>query len=208
MIEDQLCPAVLRRRRCPGDHRPSSTLKASRCCPRSACSIPDRCARRWRARLDALGLLTDDARARNARLLDLEGEAKTLALTAIRPAFFCSGCPHNTSTVVPDGSAAMGATGCHGLAAFMPERRTMPTRRHGIGRDTVDRGADIRRYAAHVSESGRWNLYPFRPAFDPRLGRGQKQCDLQDPVQRCSGDDGRPARRRCAYSGTDRPAKW
>lgn len=44
---------------------------------------------------------------------------------AVRPAYFCSGCPHNTSTRVPDGSVAMGATGCHGLAAFMPERRTM-----------------------------------------------------------------------------------
>src|SRR4029453_3667137 len=37
------------------------------------------------------------------------------------------GCPHNTSTVVPEGSMAMGATGCHGLAVFMPERNTMPT---------------------------------------------------------------------------------
>jgi indolepyruvate ferredoxin oxidoreductase len=28
---------------------------------------------------------------------------------------------------VPEGSNAMGATGCHGLAHFMPERRTMQT---------------------------------------------------------------------------------
>ncbi|MCX7865002.1 MAG: indolepyruvate ferredoxin oxidoreductase family protein, partial [Novosphingobium sp.] len=50
-----------------------------------------------------------------------------MPLTAIRPAYFCSGCPHNTSTVVPEGSLAMGATGCHGLAHYMPERRTMQT---------------------------------------------------------------------------------
>lgn len=78
-------------------------------------------------RLDALGMLGDEARARNETLLRLEGEAKELALTAIRPAYFCSGCPHNTSTLVPEGSGAMGATGCHGLAHFMPERNTMQT---------------------------------------------------------------------------------
>ncbi|MEZ5744575.1 MAG: indolepyruvate ferredoxin oxidoreductase family protein, partial [Sphingomonadaceae bacterium] len=41
--------------------------------------------------------------------------------------YFCSGCPHNNSTLVPEGSAAMGATGCHGLAHYMPERNTMQT---------------------------------------------------------------------------------
>lgn len=33
-----------------------------------------------------------------------------------RAPFFCAGCPHNTSTVVPDGSIAMGGIGCHTLA--------------------------------------------------------------------------------------------
>jgi len=79
------------------------------------------------ARLDALGLLSDEARARDAALRALESSAASLDRTAIRAAYFCSGCPHNTSTLVPEGSAAMGATGCHGLAHFMPERRTMQT---------------------------------------------------------------------------------
>jgi len=78
-------------------------------------------------RLAAHGLLTDEARLRDQALCVLEAERGLLTATAIRPAYFCSGCPHNTSTVVPEGSNAMGATGCHGLAVFMPGRRTMQT---------------------------------------------------------------------------------
>lgn len=37
---------------------------------------------------------------------------------------FCAGCPHNTSTRVPEGSRALGGIGCHGMAVWLPERRT------------------------------------------------------------------------------------
>ena len=40
-----------------------------------------------------------------------------------RPSF-CSGCPHNSSTRVPDGSLVSAGIGCHALIAFMPEDRT------------------------------------------------------------------------------------
>jgi indolepyruvate ferredoxin oxidoreductase len=40
-----------------------------------------------------------------------------------RVPYFCSGCPHNTSTKVPDGSMAMAGIGCHTLAIGM-ERNT------------------------------------------------------------------------------------
>ncbi len=38
---------------------------------------------------------------------------------------FCSGCPHNRSTVVPEGSIALGGIGCHGMAVWLPGRRTL-----------------------------------------------------------------------------------
>ena len=41
-----------------------------------------------------------------------------------RVPFFCSGCPHNTSTKVPEGSRAMAGIGCHGMAYSMPDRNT------------------------------------------------------------------------------------
>ncbi|KGE05278.1 indolepyruvate ferredoxin oxidoreductase family protein [Pseudohaliea rubra] len=37
---------------------------------------------------------------------------------------FCSGCPHNTSTRVPEGSHALGGIGCHYMATWMPDRPT------------------------------------------------------------------------------------
>ena len=75
-------------------------------------------------RLEAHALLDEAHRLRSDAWESLEATPNTPPVS-IRPAFFCSGCPHNASTVVPEGSFAMGATGCHGLAAFMPERRTM-----------------------------------------------------------------------------------
>ncbi len=44
--------------------------------------------------------------------------------TIERVPHFCSGCPHNTSTKVPEGSHAFGGIGCHYMATWMPDRDT------------------------------------------------------------------------------------
>ncbi len=44
---------------------------------------------------------------------------------------FCSGCPHNTSTAVPEESVALGGIGCHGMAVWLPERRTLAVTQMG-----------------------------------------------------------------------------
>ncbi|MDX1648978.1 MAG: indolepyruvate ferredoxin oxidoreductase family protein, partial [Myxococcota bacterium] len=44
---------------------------------------------------------------------------------------FCSGCPHNTSTKVPEGSLALGGIGCHGMAVWLPGRNTLAVTQMG-----------------------------------------------------------------------------
>ncbi len=126
VIEDQLARAFYGRANAPalsGKTAPDGTPLLSEI----GVLDPGSVRRALVSRLVALGLMGEELRARDAALRALEAGAEGLSRTAIRPAFFCSGCPHNTSTLVPDGSAAMGATGCHGLAHFMPERNTMQT---------------------------------------------------------------------------------
>ncbi len=50
-----------------------------------------------------------------------------------RTPYFCSGCPHNTSTKVPDGSVAFGGIGCHTMAIFMDRHTLPPTQMGGEG---------------------------------------------------------------------------
>ncbi|WP_240635928.1 indolepyruvate ferredoxin oxidoreductase family protein [Caldimonas tepidiphila] len=52
-----------------------------------------------------------------------EGFARAEPGAAQRLPYFCSGCPHNTSTKVPEGSKALAGIGCHYMAMWM-DRRT------------------------------------------------------------------------------------
>ena len=65
-------------------------------------------------------------------------EAKERALSQLKPpirriAYFCSGCPHNTSTKVPEGSRALAGIGCHFMAQWMDRDTQTFTQMGGEG---------------------------------------------------------------------------
>ncbi|WP_321965050.1 indolepyruvate ferredoxin oxidoreductase family protein [Paraburkholderia sp. J7] len=81
-------------------------------------------------RLQANGI---DEPALRERLAALDAAAKrpSTAVIPVRRPFFCSGCPHNTSTRTPDGSIAGGGIGCHVIALSQPELKTKVTSHMG-----------------------------------------------------------------------------
>ena len=58
---------------------------------------------------------------------------------ATRTPWFCSGCPHNTSTKVPEGSQALAGIGCHFMASWMDRQTTSLIQMGGEGVNWVAR---------------------------------------------------------------------
>jgi indolepyruvate ferredoxin oxidoreductase len=66
----------------------------------------------------------EDIAARVARLKQAQSAVAELSDVSQRTPYFCSGCPHNSSTVVPQGMRAYAGIGCHFMAQWM-DRNTL-----------------------------------------------------------------------------------
>ncbi|HTG48915.1 MAG TPA: indolepyruvate ferredoxin oxidoreductase family protein, partial [Gemmatimonadales bacterium] len=98
--------------------------------------------------LEAENLLPVLAARLRAKVGDIDGRLARVAagrgapqaplgLPMQRLAYFCSGCPHNRSTVVPEGSIAAAGIGCHGMAITMERIGTGFTQMGGEGAQWV-----------------------------------------------------------------------
>src|SRR3954463_5751421 len=87
-------------------------------------------------RLEKLGMTGQLGSQFRERLAFLDFKEKALArprVTSVRQPYFCSGCPHNTSTRVPEGSRAMAGIGCHFMALWMDRNTATFTHMGGEG---------------------------------------------------------------------------
>ena len=98
---------------------------------------PIQLARIVAGRLDAqfsglnLTARADQLTVDSADVIQIEG--------ATRMPYFCSGCPHNTSTKVPEGSEALAGIGCHFMASWMNRKTEGLIQMGGEGVNWVSR---------------------------------------------------------------------
>jgi indolepyruvate ferredoxin oxidoreductase len=79
----------------------------------------------------------DDIAQRVARLKELQRIAAETRDIAQRIPYFCSGCPHNSSTVVPEGMRAYAGIGCHFMAQWMNRSTLGYTQMGGEGANWI-----------------------------------------------------------------------
>jgi indolepyruvate ferredoxin oxidoreductase len=79
----------------------------------------------------------DDLAGRLARLKDAQAVLAITSDVGSRTPGFCAGCPHNSSTVVPEGMRAYAGIGCHFMAQWMDRETEGYTQMGGEGANWI-----------------------------------------------------------------------
>ncbi len=97
-------------------------------------------ARAIAQRIKKLGVDADTTARIDAQLAILQAKERSMQVLELggvkgpeRQPWFCSGCPHNTSTKVPEGSRAMAGIGCHFMTIWMDRATVGFTQMGGEG---------------------------------------------------------------------------
>ncbi len=94
-------------------------------------------ARAIARRLKKMGVDADTAARMDARVDLIDAKERSLQVLRAgsneRMPFYCSGCPHNTSTKVPEGSRALAGIGCHYMVLWMDRGTSTFTQMGGEG---------------------------------------------------------------------------
>ena len=106
-------------------------------------------ARAIAKRLKKLGVDGDTAARMDARIALIDAKERAMVERAIdsahdtgeRTPYFCSGCPHNTSTRVPEGSRAVAGIGCHYMSVWMDRSTVTFSQMGGEGVSWVGQAA-------------------------------------------------------------------
>jgi len=102
-------------------------------------------------RLKKLGVDADTAARLDARIALIDAKERSMVVQTVaasadgssaeRTPFFCSGCPHNTSTRVPEGSRAVAGIGCHYMTVWMDRSTVTFSQMGGEGVSWVGQAA-------------------------------------------------------------------
>jgi indolepyruvate ferredoxin oxidoreductase len=79
----------------------------------------------------------ESLKAKVADLKRIKGNQPASAESVVRVPYFCPGCPHNSSTVVPAGSRAYAGIGCHYMAHWMDRSTEGFTQMGGEGSNWI-----------------------------------------------------------------------
>ena len=118
--------------------------------------------------------------------------AVTLSSDQQRKPYFCSGCPHNSSTRLPEGSRALAGIGCHYMASFNDPDTDLTTQMGGEGLTWM--GAAPFTEEKHVFVNLGDGTYNHSGSLAIRGSvAAEFEHHLQAAVQRRGRDDRRPA---------------